>query len=69
MEFSGDGLMLRAASAAEQSCWVTALQQYMEEWTEYRQKILDDKIRKDEDDQEYFNDPLLRSGSESKQIY
>jgi hypothetical protein len=69
MEFSGDGLMLRTASAAEQSCWITALQQYIAEWAEYRQKIMDEKIRKDEQDQEIFNERRSGSGYETKEGY
>ena len=56
MELIDDGLMLRAASAAEQSCWIGALQQYMNEWSEYKQKTLEDKIREKEVDDAIFNE-------------
>lgn len=54
MELIGDGLMLRAASAAEQSCWIGALQQYMEEWNDYKQRIMNQKVREGEADDMLF---------------
>ena len=61
--------MLRAASAAEQSCWVTALHDYMEEWNDYRQKSLNSSIRHREEDRKIFADQANRSGYESKEDY
>lgn len=55
IELVGDGVMLRAASAAEQSCWIGALQQYMDEWNEYKQRTLDDRVREGEEDDRVFN--------------
>ena len=48
--------MLRAASAVEQSCWIGALQQYMEEWSQYRQRTLNERVRESEEDDRVFRE-------------